>query len=100
MISSVGIALALLGSFFVGYAALLGGGEASMLFGDLLASALTLSRPWLRAGFTLLLVGYGAKLGLVPMPPGSRTPTARRRAWWAPSWRAGSPAALSWRCCA
>ncbi|HLF57809.1 MAG TPA: proton-conducting transporter membrane subunit [Thermoanaerobaculia bacterium] len=67
VISSVGIALALLGSFFVGYAALLGGGEASMLFGDLLASAPSLSKPWLRAGFTLLLVGYGAKLGLAPM---------------------------------
>lgn len=67
VISSIGIALALLGSFFVGYAALLGGGEASLLFGDLLAQADKLSRPWLRAGFALLLVGYGSKLGLVPM---------------------------------
>jgi hydrogenase-4 component F len=67
LISSVGIALALLGSFFVGYAALLGGGHASLLFGDLLAAAGSLSRPWLRAGFVLLLVGYGTKLGLVPM---------------------------------
>ncbi|MFN7941774.1 MAG: proton-conducting transporter membrane subunit [Thermoanaerobaculia bacterium] len=67
VISSVGIALALLGSFFLGYAALLGGGEASLLFQDLLHAAGGLSRPWLRAGFTLLLVGYGAKLGLVPM---------------------------------
>lgn len=67
VISSVGIALALLGSFFVGYAALLGGGEGSLLFRDLLLAAPTLSKPWLRAGFTLLLVGYGAKLGLVPM---------------------------------
>jgi hydrogenase-4 component F len=67
VISSIGIALALLGSFFVGYAALLGGGEASLLFGDLLARAESLSRPWLRAGFTLLLVGYGTKMGLAPM---------------------------------
>jgi hydrogenase-4 component F len=67
LLSSVGIALALLGSFFLGYSALLGGGRASLLFGDLLASASSLSRPWLRAGFTLLLVGYGTKLGLVPM---------------------------------
>jgi len=66
VISSVGIALALLGSFFVGYAALLGG-DASLLFGDLLSGAASLSKPWLRAGFTLLLVGYGTKLGLVPM---------------------------------
>jgi len=67
VISSIGIALALLGSFFVGYAALLGGGEASLLFGDLLSEAGMLSKPWLRAGFTLLLVGYGTKMGLAPM---------------------------------
>ena len=67
VLSSVGIALALFGSFFLGYAALLGGGEASLLFPDLLAGAGSLSRPWLRAGFTLLLVGYGTKLGLAPM---------------------------------
>jgi hydrogenase-4 component F len=67
VISSVGIALALLGSFFVGYSSLLGGGEASLLFGDLLRHADTLSKPWLRAGFALLLVGYGTKLGLAPM---------------------------------
>ncbi|HNU81894.1 MAG TPA: proton-conducting transporter membrane subunit [Thermoanaerobaculia bacterium] len=67
LISSVGIALALLGSFFVGYAALLGGGEASLLFPDLLARAGELSRPWLRTGFALLLVGYGTKMGLAPM---------------------------------
>ena len=67
VMSSVGIALALLGSFFVAYAALLGGSEGSLLFGDLLAAAPGLSRPWLRAGFALLLIGYGTKLGLVPM---------------------------------
>jgi hydrogenase-4 component F len=67
LIASVGIALALLGSFFVGYAALLGGGEASLRFGDLLAGAGELSRPWLRAGFALLLIGYGTKMGLAPM---------------------------------
>ena len=67
VLSSVGIALALFGSFFLGYAALHGGGEASLLFPDLLAGAGSLSRPWLRAGFTLLLVGYGTKLGLAPM---------------------------------
>jgi hydrogenase-4 component F len=67
VLSSVGIALALFGSFFLGYASLLGGREASLLFPDLLAGASTLSKPWLRAGFTLLLVGYGTKMGLVPM---------------------------------
>jgi hydrogenase-4 component F len=67
VISSVGIALALLGSFFVGYASVLGAGEASLLFDDLLRQAESLSKPWLRAGFALLLVGYGTKLGLAPM---------------------------------
>lgn len=67
VISSVGIALALFGSFFLGYASLLGGREASLLFPDLLAGAGALSKPWLRAGFTLLLVGYGTKMGLAPM---------------------------------
>jgi len=67
VISSIGIALALLGSFFIGYAALLGGGKASLLFGNLLSEAGLLSKPWLRAGFTLLLVGYGTKMGLAPM---------------------------------
>ncbi|MBZ0111452.1 MAG: hydrogenase [Thermoanaerobaculia bacterium] len=67
MLSSVGLAMALFGSFFLGYAALLGGGEASLLFSDLLVGAEALSKPWLRAGFALLLVGYGTKLGLAPM---------------------------------
>ena len=67
VLSSVGIALALFGSFVLGYAALHGGGEASLLFPDLLAGAAQLSKPWLRAGFALLLVGYGTKLGLAPM---------------------------------
>jgi hydrogenase-4 component F len=67
VLSSIGIAMALFGSFFLAYAALLGGGEASLLFHDLVAGAGTLSKPWLRAGFALLLVGYGTKLGLAPM---------------------------------
>jgi len=68
LIGSVGIALALLGSLFVAYAALHGaGGEADLIFSALLQHAGVLSRPWLRAGFVLLLVGYGTKMGLAPM---------------------------------
>lgn len=68
MIGSVGIALALLGSLFVAYAALRGaGGEGDLIFRSLLQHAGGLSRPWLRAGFVLLLVGYGTKMGLAPM---------------------------------
>jgi hydrogenase-4 component F len=66
MVGSVGIALALLGSLFVGYSAFLGG-QGSLLFQDLLSHPETLSRPWIRAGFVLLLVGYGTKMGLAPL---------------------------------
>ena len=68
MIGSVGIALALLGSLFVAYAALHGAsGDESLLFAALLEHGTGLSRPWLRAGFVLLVVGYGTKMGLAPM---------------------------------
>ncbi|MBK9373560.1 MAG: hydrogenase [Holophagales bacterium] len=67
MIGSVGIAIALLGSLFLAYSAHLGGGEPSLLFEDLLAGAGAFSRPWLRAAFVLLLVGYGTKMGLAPL---------------------------------
>ncbi len=67
MIGSVGIAIALLGSLFLAYSAYVGGAEPSLLFEDLLAGAGTFSRPWLRASFVLLLVGYGTKMGLAPL---------------------------------
>jgi hydrogenase-4 component F len=67
MIGSVGVAIALLGSLFLAYSAHLGGGEPSLLFEDLLAGAGSFSRPWLRAAFVLLLVGYGTKMGLAPL---------------------------------
>jgi len=65
LVGSVGIALALLGSFFLAYASL--GQDSSLLFGDLLARADHMSRSWLRVAFILLLVGYGTKMGLAPM---------------------------------
>jgi hydrogenase-4 component F len=67
LVCSVGIALALLGSFFLAYAALHGGLAPSLLLGDLLAGAPRLSKPWLHAAFVLLLVGYGTKMGLAPL---------------------------------
>jgi len=67
LIGSVGIALALLGSFFLGYSALHAGLESSLAIGDVVAHAPGLSRPWLHAAFVLLLVGYGTKMGLAPM---------------------------------
>jgi hydrogenase-4 component F len=67
LIGSVGIALALFGSFFLAYSALHGGMGSSLLFEDLVRGAPHLSRPWLHAAFVLLLVGYGTKMGLAPM---------------------------------
>ncbi len=67
MVSSVGIALALLGSLFLGYSAALAGREPSLLFPDLVRDAGGFSKPWLHAGFVLLTVGYGTKMGLAPM---------------------------------
>jgi len=65
LVGSVGIALALLGSFFLAYASL--GGDSSLLFPDLLRRADRMNRSWLEVSFILLLVGYGTKLGLAPM---------------------------------
>lgn len=67
MICSVGIALALLGSLFLGYASVKSGLQSSLLFEDLLRTAPQLSRPWLHAAFALLVVGYGTKMGLAPL---------------------------------
>jgi hydrogenase-4 component F len=67
MVGSVGIALALLGSFFLGYAAVQGGAEPSLLFDDLVRNAPGFSKSWLLAAFVLLVVGYGTKMGLAPM---------------------------------
>jgi hydrogenase-4 component F len=64
---SVGIALALFGSFFLAYASLKGGLESTLLFGQLIQDAPRLSLPWLHAAFVLLFIGYGTKMGLAPM---------------------------------
>jgi len=67
IIGSVGIALALLGTFFLAYASIQGGLHATLTFEELLRNAPQLSKPWLHAAFVLLLVGYGTKMGLAPM---------------------------------
>lgn len=65
MICSVGIALALLGIFFLAAA---GRGQVSSLtLGNLLSAATRMDPAWLKAAFILLLVGYGTKMGLAPM---------------------------------
>jgi hydrogenase-4 component F len=67
LIGGVGIALALLGSFFLAYAALHAGLHSSLLIDDLVRDAPLLSRPWLHTAFIVLFVGYGTKMGLAPM---------------------------------
>lgn len=65
LVGSVGIALALLGSFCLAYASL--GQDQSLLFQDLIARAPQMNQVWLKVAFILLLVGYGTKMGLAPM---------------------------------
>jgi hydrogenase-4 component F len=67
LICSVGIALALLGSFFLAYSALYSNLESTLAFNDLVREAPLLSKPWLHAAFVLLFIGYGTKMGLAPM---------------------------------
>jgi hydrogenase-4 component F len=67
LIGSVGIALALFGSFFLAYASLKSGLESTLLFDQLIEIAPQLSPPWLHAAFVLLFIGYGTKMGLAPM---------------------------------
>ncbi|WP_300156205.1 proton-conducting transporter membrane subunit [Solidesulfovibrio sp.] len=68
VICSVGIALALLGNilfsvaFFDPAAPL-----ASMDLAAMLPRAAEAAKPWLRAAFIFVLVGYGSKMGLAPM---------------------------------
>lgn len=67
LVGSVGIALALFGTFVLAYSSVRGGNAATMNFDALRAGGPTLSKTWLRAAFILFLVGYGTKMGLAPM---------------------------------
>ena len=68
LLCSVGIALALLGTFLLGVAASASpSGGSSLLLSTLREAAPGMARPWLEAAFVFVLVGYGTKMGLVPM---------------------------------
>jgi len=67
LVGSVGIAMALLGTFFLAYALVHVGLNAPLTVEALLGHAPQLSKPWVQAAFALLLVGYGTKMGLAPM---------------------------------
>jgi hydrogenase-4 component F len=65
LICSVGIAVALLGTYFLSAAGSESG--AGLTFSALALAAGKLDPAWLKAAFILLLVGYGTKMGLAPM---------------------------------
>jgi hydrogenase-4 component F len=68
LICSVGIALALLGNFFIAVAARSASGPMIHLtIDDLVAHADSLNPLWLKAAFLFFLVGYGTKMGLAPL---------------------------------
>lgn len=68
LLCSVGIALALLGTFCLGVAASAVSGPGGGLTLEALAAAAPgMARPWLKAAFVLALVGYGTKMGLAPL---------------------------------
>ncbi len=68
LICSVGIALALLGNYFLIIAGAASGREAApMLVAEVIRRASSLNHLWLKAAFIFFLVGYGTKMGLAPM---------------------------------
>lgn len=67
LICSVGIALALLGCFFITLAMDLGNIEAPLTFKSLNTVASRLDPLWLKAGFIFVVIGFGTKMGLAPM---------------------------------
>ena len=67
VLSSVGIAFALLGVFFLATSQPTVGAGRPLVLGDLIAHADALDPVWLRAAFVFILIGFGTKMGLAPM---------------------------------
>jgi len=67
LICSVGIALALLGCFFITLAMDLGNITAPLSFSSLNTVAMQLDPVWLKVGFIFVVIGFGTKMGLAPM---------------------------------
>ena len=69
LVCSVGIALALLGTFFLANAQLASGTEhgRALVLEDLVGRATQFHPVWLRAAFVFMLIGFGTKMGLAPM---------------------------------
>jgi hydrogenase-4 component F len=69
ILGSVGIALALFGTILIYMAAAptIGGGPNAMVWTDLVAHAASFDPALLNLAFVFLLLGYGTKVGLVPL---------------------------------
>lgn len=69
LICSVGIAMALVGNTALAVSSLFSsdGGSIPMTFQGLGERGMTLNPLWLKIAFAFILVGYGTKMGLVPM---------------------------------
>ncbi|HOX23250.1 MAG TPA: proton-conducting transporter membrane subunit, partial [Elusimicrobiales bacterium] len=81
LLCSVGIALALLGNFFISAALPPGGVE--LWHDQLRIQAAALNPLWLKIAFIMAFVGYGTKMGLAPMHT------------WLPDAHSESPAVIS-----
>lgn len=66
VLSSVGIAFALLGVFLLATAQPAQAGRP-LVFGDMIEHARVLDTEWLRAAFVFVAIGFGTKMGLAPM---------------------------------
>ena len=67
LICSVGIALALLGCFFVTLSMDIVDLEVPLTFTSLNSVATSLDPAWLKVGFVFIVIGFGTKMGLAPM---------------------------------
>jgi hydrogenase-4 component F len=67
VICSVGIALALLGVFFLAAASTTENGHCPIVLKNLIAAAQSMDMNWLRAAFIFVLIGFGTKMGLAPL---------------------------------
>jgi hydrogenase-4 component F len=68
VLSSVGIAFALLGVFLLASAQPSGSaGGRPLMIDDMIAAASVLDPAWLRLAFVFIAIGFGTKMGLAPM---------------------------------
>jgi hydrogenase-4 component F len=67
VLSSVGIAFALLGVFLLATSQPTVGAGRPLVVSDMITHARALDPRWLRAAFVFMLIGFGTKMGLAPM---------------------------------